>query len=37
VHRIAIKDRNDWLQLATITISTNKGTADQLRELCLAT
>jgi 5-methylcytosine-specific restriction enzyme subunit McrC len=34
VHRIATKDRNDQLQLATITISTNKGTADQLRELC---
>jgi 5-methylcytosine-specific restriction enzyme subunit McrC len=33
-HRIAIKDRDDRLQLATITISTNKGTADQLRELC---
>jgi 5-methylcytosine-specific restriction enzyme subunit McrC len=34
LHRIATKDRNDQLQLATITISTNKGTADQLRELC---
>ena len=33
-HRIATKDRNHRLQLATITISTNKGTADQLRELC---
>jgi 5-methylcytosine-specific restriction enzyme subunit McrC len=37
VHRIAIKDRNNWLQLATVTISTNKGTADQLRKLCLST
>jgi 5-methylcytosine-specific restriction enzyme subunit McrC len=34
VHRIAIKDRNDRLQLATITISTNKEAARQLRELC---
>ncbi len=34
VHRIAIKDRSDRLQLATIRISTNKGTANQLRELC---
>jgi 5-methylcytosine-specific restriction enzyme subunit McrC len=37
IHRIAIKGHNDQIQLATITISTNKGTADQLRELCLAT
>lgn len=34
VHRISIENRNDRLELATITISTNKGSADQLRELC---
>ena len=34
VHRIAIKDRNDKLQIATITISTHKETANQLRDIC---
>ena len=31
VHRIAIKNRNDRLQLVTISISTNKGTAPPRR------